>query len=69
MGWTKEQLNFGVLKILNQSVRIYSNPTSYSVINIGQEITDVRWTGGVLLISLKTGKIRRYVTQTSYTTV
>jgi hypothetical protein len=69
MGWTKEQMTFGVLKIDKQNVRIYSNPTSYSVISIGQDIKDVRWIGDILQIYLISGKVRRYTTQTSYTSI
>jgi hypothetical protein len=69
MSWTKQQKDFGILKIDKQTVKIYSTQSSYSTINVGQEIRDVRWNGDVLLVSLTNGKVRRYKTQSSYDTI
>lgn len=51
MSWTKQQKDFGILKIDKQSVKIYSTQSSYSKINVSQDIRDVRWNGDVLLVS------------------
>lgn len=69
MSWTKDQKNYGVLKIEGKSVKVYSSSTSNQVLTVGEEIQEVRWNGDILLVSLKNGKVRRYNSMTSYTTV
>lgn len=69
MSWLKEHIGFGVVKIDKLTVRVYTTQNNYSTINIGQELKDVRWSGGVLLVYLKDGKVRRYTSQISYSTI
>ena len=69
MSFSNEQRNFGVLKIDGRNVKIYSTQTSYSTINVGYDISDVRWSGDSILVTLKDGKVRRYTSQTSYSTI
>ena len=69
MSFTPQQKQFAVLKIEKNNVKIYSTQTSYSTINVGDEVQDARWAGDFLNITLKSGKVRRYSSQTSYSTI
>lgn len=69
MSWSNDQKNYGVLKIDGRNVKIYSNQSSYSTINVGEDITDVRWSGDYILVTLRSGKVRRYSSQSSYSTI
>jgi hypothetical protein len=60
---------FGVLKIEGKSVKMYSTQSSYSSIHVGEEISDARWNGDQLMVTLKNGKVRLYSTQSSYKTI
>jgi len=65
MAFEKES-KYGVIKIVRNSLHLYTTQTSYSIINIGFEIKDARWQTNELLVYLAKGKVRKYKTQTSY---
>lgn len=67
MSFVKER-KFGVIKIEGFFIKLYTSQTSYSVINIGSEIRDARWNGNELFIYLTCGKVRKYNTQSCYST-
>jgi hypothetical protein len=60
---------FGVLKIEGKQVKMYSSQNSFGSINVGEEISDARWNGDKLMVSLKNGKVRLYTSQNSYSTI
>jgi hypothetical protein len=68
MSWDKRYIDFGLVKVDGQSrVKVYQNRDNYIYITVGNEtITDVRWTGDVLTVYLKTGKVRRYRDRDNY---
>jgi len=68
MAFEKER-NFGIIKIDKKIIKLYTTQTSYSSINIGTDIKDARWVGSELVVYLTDGKIRKYKTQTSYSTI
>ena len=68
MAFEKER-NFGIIKIDKKIIKLYTTQTSYSSINIGTDIKDARWGGSELVVYLTDGKIRKYKTQTSYSTI
>jgi hypothetical protein len=68
MAFEKES-KYGIIKIEGKTIKLYVSQTSCSVMNIGSEIKDARWSGNVLLVYLADGKIRRYSSQTSYSTI
>jgi len=68
MSFEKER-NYGVIKIEKKVLKLYTTQSSYSSINIGLEIKDARWLGSELVVYLCDGKIRKYKTSTSYSTI
>jgi hypothetical protein len=68
MAWGSVK-DFGILKPDGKSLRLYSTNTSYSVINVGLEIKEARWVGEDLVVYLANGKVRKYKSQTSYSTI
>lgn len=69
MNWRKEHTNFGVLKIDGRNVKVYKNTFSYDTINVYEDIQDAKWSGDVIVVTLKNGKTRRYDSTTNYKTV
>jgi hypothetical protein len=65
----EKEIKYGVIKIEGKVVKLYTCQTSYSCINIGKDVKDARWIGSELLIFLSDGKIRKYKTQSSYSTI
>jgi hypothetical protein len=68
MAFEKER-KFGIIKIEKKVVKLYTSQTSYSSINIGEEISEAKWIGMDLIINIKNGKIRRYTNQNSFSTI
>jgi hypothetical protein len=60
---------FGIIKIEGKIIKLYTTNINCSSIHIGSEIRDARWTGLELVFYLTNGKIRRYKSFTSYSTI
>lgn len=58
--------NFGVLKVLGSTVRLFESRSQYSTISVGREIEDARWVGDAVIVKLAEGGVRRYVTLSQY---
>jgi hypothetical protein len=69
MSWDPKFVNFGVVKIEGEKVKVYKDNTNYTTISIGKQVTSASWAGGELNISLSDGKVRRYKDQSNYTTI
>ena len=67
MSWSPSQRHFGVYKVEGKSIKIYGTPTSYTTLNVGEEISRVDWNGDNLQVLLKNGKVRIYKPNGSYT--
>lgn len=65
----EKESRFGVFKIDGKSVKIYSTNSSYTTIQTGITIKDVRWSGIELIVFLCDGKIRKYKTHSSYSII
>jgi hypothetical protein len=61
--------NFGLVRVLGGSVRLYESPSVYHTIAIGREISDARWAGDAILVNLTEGGSRRYTTLSQYQTI
>jgi len=69
MAWDSKFYNFGVLKVEGKNVKVYSSQSSYVTVSVGEPITSASWAGGELNVTLAKGKVRRYSSQSSYTTI
>ncbi len=69
MAWDSKFYNFGVLKVEGKNVKVYSSQSSYVTVSVGEPVTNANWAGGELNVSLVKGKVRRYSSQSSYTTI
>ena len=69
MAWDSKYPNFGVLKLDGRNVKVYCSQSSYVTVGVGVDVTNANWAGGELNVSLKDGKVRRYSSQSSYSTI
>lgn len=66
MAWDSKYVNFGVVKVEGDKVKVYLDRFSYVTISIGKPVTNAIWTGGELNVYTSDGKVRRYKDQHSY---
>jgi len=69
MAWDQKLKNFGVIKVEGKNVKLYSSSVSYITISVNELVTNAIWAGDFLNVTLANGKVRRYSSQVSYTTV
>jgi len=70
MSWSKEQIDYGVLKLDGKNkVRVYKNTSQYETIQCSDEIKDYRWGGDGVVITFTNGKVRRYKSTSQYDNV
>lgn len=69
MSWSKKEIEYGIIKIEGKSIKVYTSQTSNYTVYIGEDIRDVRWNGDVILVTLESGRVRRYTSQTSFNTI
>jgi hypothetical protein len=69
MGWSKKEMEYGVIKTEGKSIKVHTSQTSHYSVYIGENIRDVRWNGDVILVTLESGRVRRYTSQTSFNTI
>ena len=68
MAWDSKYVNFGVVKVEGDKVKVYKDKFTYITISIGKTATNAIWTGGELNVYTFDGKVRRYRDQFTYTT-
>jgi len=69
MAWDSKFVNFGVVKIEGNNVKVFRDQYNYSTISVGKTVTNAVWAGGELNVSMSDGKVRRYKDQYNYVTV
>ena len=69
MAWESKYVNFGVLKIEGNLVRVHFLPQSYVTIDVGERPVSANWSNGEINIALSNGKVRRYSSYQSYITI
>lgn len=69
MAWDSKFVNFGVLKIDGDKVKVYRDQNYYITLTIGKQVNNAVWAGGELNVSMSDGKVRRYRDQNYYTTI
>jgi hypothetical protein len=69
MAFDSRFISYGVIKIEGEKVKLYSTSSNHIHINIGSDVTNAVWAGDVLNVYLSSGKVRRYTSPSSYTTV
>jgi hypothetical protein len=69
MAWDSKYINFGVVKIEGDRVKLYRDSNNYTTISVGKPVTSANWAGGELNITMSDGKVRRYRDQNNYSTI
>lgn len=70
MPFEQKYVNYGVIKIDNERLRIYKDKSDYMTLPIpGQKIMNAIWSGGAIVVTLADGKIRRYRDPSNYSTI
>jgi hypothetical protein len=69
MPWDLKYSNFGIAKIDGKNVKVFSSADNYLTLGLGEEVTNALWSGIELNITLKSGKVRRYIDRNNYTTI
>ncbi|MGB3849837.1 MAG: hypothetical protein WA958_07690 [Tunicatimonas sp.] len=67
--WDQDYLNFGVVKIDGNKVKVYKSTINYQTIGVGQPVTNASWAGGELNVTLANGTVRRYRSTINYQTI
>lgn len=69
MAFDSRFIDYGVIKIEGEKVKLYSTSSNHISINIGKEVTNAVWAGSSLNVYLSSGKVRRYTSSSNYTTI
>lgn len=69
MAFDNRFIEYGVIKIEGEKLKLYSTSSNYISINLGKEATNAVWAGSTLNVYLSNGKVRRYTSSSSYTTI
>lgn len=63
--WDKSR-TFGVLKLETNKVKVYRSSQESSVLNISEAVSNAVWSGDSIIVTLSSGKIRKYTSFQSY---
>jgi hypothetical protein len=69
MAWDSKYLNYGIVKIDGDKLKVYWDQANFTIIYVGRPITSVNWAGGELNVYLSDGTVRRYRDQNNHTTI
>jgi len=69
MAWDPKYLVFGVIKIQGDRVYQYSSRDNYTTISVGKPVTYAVWAGNFLNVTQANGKVRRYSSRDSYSSI
>jgi hypothetical protein len=69
MAWDSKFINFGVVKIEGNNVKVYKDSSNYTTVAVQSPVSNANWAGGELNVTLSTGKVRRYKDSSNYTTI
>jgi len=67
MSWDERFEKFGTIKVQRETVKVYRDFYNYVAFNIGEPVQTAVWTGGVLTVTLNSGKVIRYKDQNDLT--
>lgn len=68
MSWSNAR-NFGVIKCEGKRVNLYNSKDNYNTIVVNEEVQDARWSGDAVVVYLNNGKVRRYTSIDSYSSI
>jgi len=69
MPWDKKFIEYGVVKVEKDKVKVYKDSSNYTTIYIGKPIKEARWSGDKLSVILMDNKVRVYKDSSNYNTV
>lgn len=69
MAFDSRFIEYGVVKIEGEKVKLYSTSSNHIYINVGKEVTNAVWAGSTLNVYLADGKVRRYTSSSNYTII
>jgi len=69
MAWDPKFPTFGVLKIEGKNIKVYSSRDNYTILTFTVAVNNALWAGNFLNVTLADGKVRRYSSRDSYSTI
>ena len=69
MAFDSRFIDYGVIKIEGEKVKLYSTSSNHVYISVGKNVTNAVWSGDVLNVYLSDGKVRRYTSTSNYTII
>ena len=69
MAWDPKFPAFGVLKIEGKNIKVYSSRDNYTILTFTVAVNNAVWAGNFLNVTLADGKVRRYSSRDSYSTI
>ncbi|NDA63228.1 MAG: hypothetical protein EBX50_14485 [Chitinophagia bacterium] len=69
MAWDPKYPAFGVIKIEGKIVKMYSSRDNYTSLSFSVPVKNAVWAGNFLNVTLADGKVRRYSSRDSYSTI
>lgn len=69
MAWDQKFPAFGVIKIEGKTVKMYSSRDNYTSLTFTTPVKNAVWAGNFLNVTLADGKVRRYSSKDSYSTI
>jgi hypothetical protein len=63
MSWDRKFIDYGIVAVEGQKVKVYSNPQFCINIDVGKDIQSAYWSGDSVIVVLENGETRQY---TSY---
>ena len=69
MAWDPKFPAFGVIKIDGKTVKMYSSKDNYAALTFSVPVKNAVWAGNILNVTLADGKVRRYSSRDSYSTI
>ena len=69
MAWDPKFSAFGVIKIEGKIVKMYYSRDNYTSLSFTVLVKNATWAGNFLNVTLADGKVRRYSSRDSYSTI
>lgn len=60
MGWSKNFIDYGLIKNNGDSVKVHSDSLNGHTIWVGKKVTNAYWSGDSVIITTADGETRRY---------
>jgi len=63
-------IDFGTVTVSGNEVKVFSTSQgAYTTIYVKEEVVNASWSGDIVNVTLKSGKVRQYKTSQTYSTL